>query len=130
MSDWMLYVYKQFDQPMDTTGVSVSIDAVDPNGNYIHLGDTTTDASGFYSLKVTPDLEGTYTIYATFAGTAAYYGSYAETALGVDQAAASPTTTTEASAIEQYFVPVAGLIIVIALIGVVLSLLVLLKKRP
>ncbi|MGD6932751.1 MAG: PQQ-binding-like beta-propeller repeat protein [Candidatus Bathyarchaeia archaeon] len=130
MSDWMLYVYKQFAQPMDTTGVSVSIDAVDPNGNYIHLGDTTTDASGFYSLKVTPDLEGTYTIYATFAGTAAYYGSYAETALGVDQAAASPTTTTEASAIEQYFVPVAGLIIVIALIGVVLSLLVLLKKRP
>ena len=49
-SEWMLYVYKQFSQPTNATGVPVSIDAVDPNGNYIHLGDATSDSSGTIQL--------------------------------------------------------------------------------
>ena len=36
----------------DATGVPVSIDAVDPNGNYIHLGDATSDASGRYHFDI------------------------------------------------------------------------------
>jgi outer membrane protein assembly factor BamB len=129
-SDWMLYVYKQFEQPMDVSGVPVSIDAVDPNGNYIHLADATTDMSGTYSAMVKPAAAGQYTIYVTFAGTSAYYGSYATTCLGVEQGAQStPATTTQTSMTDQYFLPVAGIIIVIALIGVVLSLLAL-KRHP
>ena len=54
----MLYVYKQFSQPMDATGVPVSIDAVDPNGNYIHLGDAVSDASGRFHYEYTPTTEG------------------------------------------------------------------------
>jgi hypothetical protein len=79
-SAWMLYVYKQFSQPMDATGVSISIDATDPNGNSVHLGDTTSDASGQFYFEFTPTTEGKYTIYATFMGSEAYYSSYAQNA--------------------------------------------------
>lgn len=131
MSEWMLYVYKQFEQPSTAKGVPVSIDAVDPNGNYIHLADATTDSSGSYNAMVKPEAAGQYTIYVTFAGTGAFYGSYASTGLGVEQGAQStPTTTTQSvSMTDQYFLPIAGIIIVIALIGVVLSLLAL-KRHP
>ena len=83
MSEWMLYVYKQFPIPADVTGVEVVIDAVDPNGNYINIGTTTSDMSGLFSYLWTPETEGKYTIYATFLGSKSYYGSYAETGLGV-----------------------------------------------
>ncbi len=91
-SDWMLYVYKQFEQPTDATGVPVSIDAVDPNGNYVHLGDTTSDSSGRFHLSFSPDKSGDYIIYATFGGSAAYYSSFAQAEMAVTaQAEASPT---------------------------------------
>ncbi|MEM4144036.1 MAG: hypothetical protein QW445_07880, partial [Candidatus Bathyarchaeia archaeon] len=32
MSDWMLYVYKQFSCPADVRGVEVVIEVLDPNG--------------------------------------------------------------------------------------------------
>ena len=35
MKDWMGYVYQQKPLPTNFTGVPVSIDAVDPNGNFI-----------------------------------------------------------------------------------------------
>ncbi len=130
-SEWMLYVYKQFSQPSSATGVPVSIDAVDPNGNYVHLGDAVSDSSGSYSTMVKPDTAGKYTVYVTFAGTSSYYGSYASTGLGVEQSTeTTPTPTTSAvSMTDQYFLPIAGIIIVIAIIGVVLSLLAL-RRRP
>lgn len=128
-SAWMLYVYKQFEQPTDVTGVPVSIDAVDPNGNYIHLGDTTTDSSGSYSFIYTPETAGAYTIYATFGGSAAYYSSYAQTAMVVQAAAATPEPTQQ-STVEQMFVPAVGAIIaVIVIIGILLAVLVL-RKHP
>jgi hypothetical protein len=83
MSNWMLHVYKQFSQPSNTVGVPVSIDAVDPNNNYVHLGDATTDASGMFSLMYTPEIPGHFTVYATFGGSAGYCASYAETSFGV-----------------------------------------------
>ena len=36
--------------PSDVVGVPVSIDAVDPNGNPVHIGDATSDMSGTYGL--------------------------------------------------------------------------------
>jgi len=127
MSDWMLYVYKQFEQPMDVTGVPVSIDAVDPNGNYIHLGDVVSDSSGAYSFVYNPTTAGTYTVYATFGGSAAYYSSYAQTSMVVQAAAATPEPS-EPSTIEQMFVPAVGAIIaVVVIMGILLALLLLRK---
>jgi hypothetical protein len=129
-SEWMLYVYKQFEQP-HVTGVPVSIDAMDPNNNYVHLGDATTDASGTFSLMVTPENAGKYTVYATFAGSKAYYGSYAQTAVGVQEKVAEPVVEPQPVPItEQYFVPaVAGIIIAIIAVGAVLAILVLRKRQ-
>ena len=75
MSDWMLYVYKNFERPADATGVTVKLEAVDPNNEYVDIGTTTSDSYGNYGLAFEPDVEGTYMIIATFTGSGAYYGS-------------------------------------------------------
>ncbi len=126
-SDWMLYVYKQFAQPSNIVGVPVSIDATDPNNNYIHIGDTTTDMSGQFSYMYTPTNSGKYTVYATFGGSAAYYGSYAQASLGVAQGA-SPTPSPAApvaSASDTYLLPgITAIIVAIIIVGAVLALLI------
>ncbi len=130
-SDWMLYVYKQFPMPTSTTGVDVIISVVDSNGNFREIGTAQTDTSGKYNLHWTPDIAGKYTVIATFAGSGAYYGSYSQTAFGVDEAPAATAAPTEppASVTDQYFAPaVAGIIIAIVLVGVVIVLM--LRKRP
>jgi hypothetical protein len=93
MSDWMLYVYKQFPCPDNAQGVPVRIDVLDSNNNYRNIGTTTSDASGFFSFAWKPDIPGKFTVYAYFEGSESYYGSYAETAFVVDEAA--PTTPIE-----------------------------------
>ena len=50
MSQWMEYLYQQQAKPMNATGVPVSIDAIDPNGNQIHLGDTHSDINGQFAF--------------------------------------------------------------------------------
>jgi hypothetical protein len=122
----MLYVYKQFSKPMDTVGVPVSIDAVDPNGNYVHLGDTTSDADGQFYFTYTPTVAGQYTIYATFAGSAAYYGSYAQNAMVVAAAQTTPTPTPVANTpYEMYTIGMGvAIIAVVAIVG-----LLILKKK-
>ena len=65
--------------PSNITGVPVSIDAVDPNGNYVHIGDTTSDMSGTFSYTWAPTITGDYKITATFGGSQSYGSSYAET---------------------------------------------------
>ncbi|MFA5366105.1 MAG: hypothetical protein WC325_13060, partial [Candidatus Bathyarchaeia archaeon] len=93
MSDWMLYVYKQFSRPTEATGVLISIDATDPNGNYVHIGDTTSDASGKFHFTFKPELAGDYTIFATFGGSKSFYPAFTETAMTVMEAEPTPTTT-------------------------------------
>jgi hypothetical protein len=89
MKVWMEYMYMQKTKPKDATGVNVTIDAIDPNGNLIHIGDAKSDTSGLYSyMWKTPNVPGKYTITATFKGTESYWQSSAETAMGVDPAAA------------------------------------------
>ena len=132
MSDWMLYVYKQFARPANATGVPVSIDVIDSNGNHRNIGSTTSDASGVYSFDWTPDVPGKYTVYVTFAGSGAYYPSFVQSAFVVDaapEATAAPTDS-PASMADLYFVPaVIGIIVAIAIVGAILVLL-LLRKRP
>ena len=133
-TDWMKYVYMQFAKPTNATGVAVSIDAVDPNNNLIHLGDTTSDSSGFFSLRWMPpaDIIGKYTVMATFAGSKSYWPSSAETAFSVDEAAAPAEQTaqpTQPSLADTYFLPMSiAIIVAVIVVGVLLALL-LLRKR-
>jgi hypothetical protein len=87
MSAWMSYVYQQQGEPTNFTGVTVTLTAIDPNHNFITLGNATTDETGSYHLAWTPpSVPGTYTVTATFAGTNGYWPSNAETAMYVQSA--------------------------------------------
>jgi hypothetical protein len=130
-SQWMLYVYKQFERPANVAGVKVSLDVIDANGNYRNIGTTNADSNGFYSFNWTPDIEGKYTLFATFTGSKAYFGSYAQTAFAVTEAAATtqPTQPAGPSMVDQYFLPaVIAIILVIIIVGAVL--LFALRKHP
>jgi hypothetical protein len=134
MDAWMQYLYMQFPRPSNATGVTVSLDTIDPNGNFVHIGDTTSDQSGAYSYRWVPpsDIPGKYTIIATFAGSNSYWSSYSETSLAVDPAAptASPSPTVNLPPTETYFaISTAAIIIAIAIVGVALALL-MLRKHP
>ena len=129
---WMEYVYMQKPRPMDTVGVPVTISVVDANGNYRDIGTATSNSDGFYAMNWMPDIEGQYTVYASFAGSESYWPSHAVTSFAVDPAPATPSPTEAplSSMADAYFVPaVAGIIIAIAIVGIVLALL-LLRKRP
>jgi hypothetical protein len=128
---WMLYVYKNFERPLNATGVSIQLSVVDANGNYRNIGTATSDADGFFNYNWKPDIEGAYTLYASFAGSKAYWPSHAVTSFAVDPAAPTPAPTAIAlqSTADMYFVPaIAGLFVFVAIIGVVIILV--LKKRP
>ena len=128
MSDWMLYVYKQFARPADVVGVEVVVSVVDPNNNCYEVGRATSDASGFFSCAFTPEVPGKYTIIATFEGSGAYYGSFAETAINVEEApAATPAPTPVPQApVETYFAVSTIAIIITIVVGFALLLL---RKR-
>jgi outer membrane protein assembly factor BamB len=130
-SQWMKYVYMQFSKPTNTTGVPVSLDTLDPNGNYIHIGNTISDASGKFCYQWIPEVPGKYTVYASFPGSNSYYSSTSETFIAVEEidATVAPTEQPQASVADTYFVPaVAGLFIAIILLGALM--IVLQRKHP
>ncbi len=132
MSRWMEYLFMQQVYPADAEGVPVTIDTIDPNGNFIHVGDTTTDVNGNYGIVFNPEVSGRYQILATFAGSKSYGPSHATTYMGVgDAPAATPAPTAAPESIaDMYFIPaIAGVIIAVIAIGLVIILLVL-RKRP
>jgi hypothetical protein len=94
MSEWMEYLYMQKPCPEQTIGVQVKLTAVDPNGNSVDVGTVTSDGYGVFKKMWTPEIEGEYTIVATFDGSESYWTSYAETALGVGPAI-TPVTPIE-----------------------------------
>jgi hypothetical protein len=139
MTTQMEYLHMQ--KPIDglwhnatIKGVPVSLDTVDPNGNYIHIGDVTTDGySGTFGYTWQPEIPGQYTVTATFMGDDSYGSSFATTYVSVTEApvvsAATPSpvnfdavnnttlTATIGSAV--------AIIIAIAIVG-----LLILRKRP
>lgn len=130
-NEWMGFVYKQFARPSNATGVEVTLSVVDANGNFRDIGKVTSNADGFYTLNWKPDIEGPYTVYASFTGSESYYPSHAVASFSVEAAAPTtqPTPTSQPSSVEQYFVPaVAGIIVAIAL-GFAITIIVL-RKRP
>jgi hypothetical protein len=132
MGDWMLYVYKQFQRPMNTTGVEATLSVLDSNGNFREIGKATSDSNGFYSLQWTPDITGKYTLYASFAGSKSYWPSNAETAFAVDPAPQPPTTEEPQQPqpmTDTYVLGIgAAIIIAIAVVGAIILLT--LRKRP
>jgi hypothetical protein len=125
MSEWMLYVYKQFPRPADVVGVEVVISVLDPNNNYYEVSRTTADEDGFFSVEFEPEVPGKYTIIAEFEGSKAYYGSYTKTAISVVEApATSEPTPPPASAADVYLLPgIVGIIITIVVVGAVIVLM-------
>jgi outer membrane protein assembly factor BamB len=133
MSDWMLYVYKQFAAPTNATGVTVSLNVLDANNNFRTIGTTTSDATGAFSYVWKPDIPGKYTLIASFAGSNSYWGSSAETAFNVEQpeSTTTPATTSVAqSAADLYFVPAIAGLFVLIIIVLALVVLQMLRKRP
>jgi hypothetical protein len=128
----MEYKYMQQIKPTTATGVPVSLDTVDPNGNFIHIGDVTSDMNGNFGLKFTPEVPGNYQIIATFAGSKAYGSSTATTYLAMGNA--PPTSTPEPTAeplsmADMYILPATvGIIVAIAIATIVIVLA--LRKRP
>jgi hypothetical protein len=129
-SAWMLYVYKQFEHPDNATGVPLTISVLDANGNYRPIGQTTSDANGGYSFTWQPDIAGKYTVYVTFAGSKAYWGSIGENSFFVEEQTATPQPTeTPPNAADLYLLPgIIGIIIAIVVVGLVIILV--LRKRP
>jgi hypothetical protein len=107
-------------------GVPVSIDAVDPNGNNIHIATVTSDGySGTFGYTWTPEIVGQYTITATFAGDDSYGSSFATTYASVSEApvvTTAPTPTPVAQTpYEMYTIGMGvAIIIAIALVGLLL----------
>ena len=132
MKDWMGYIYQQKPLPTNFTGVPVTVNVIDSNGNQRTIGTTMTDTQGIYSLTWTPDIVGNYTVIATFAGTNGYWPSNAETHFNVMQAAATPaptTTTAVSSNTDTYIMGSAiAIIIVIIIVGAVIILMQ--RRRP
>jgi outer membrane protein assembly factor BamB len=128
MSEWMLYVYKQFPRPSTAIGVPVTIDVIDSNGNYRNIGTAISDSSGMFSFTWQPDIEGTYTVIATFAGSKSYWPSFAQTTFVVDPSPPSPPEqpAVELPPTEMYIIgSTVAIIIAIAIVA-----LLLLRKRP
>jgi hypothetical protein len=132
ISQYMEYVYMQQIKPTNTTGVPVTLSVIDANGNYRTIGQTTSNADGFFTYNWKPDIEGQYTVYASFGGSESYWSSQAVTSFAVDPSTATtppPSTTAEPSMSDLYFLPAVAAIILAIAIGFAITILVL-RKRP
>ena len=127
MKDWMAYVYMQKPRPQDATGVPIAISVLDANGNYREIGNVTSDADGFFTYNWKPDIDGPYTVYASFGGSNSYWPSHAVTSFVADPEPTVAPTSQPVQALppfEMYFA-----ISTIAIIAVVLVAMLLLMKR-
>jgi hypothetical protein len=130
MSDWMLYVYKQFERPADIVGVNVVVSVIDPNNNVYEVGRTTSDSSGFFKLAFIPEVPGEYTVIASFDGSGAYYGSFDEAAINVEEApSATPEPTPTPAPMTDTYVLGIGAAAIIAIVAIGLVIILMLRKR-
>ncbi|MCJ7561029.1 PQQ-binding-like beta-propeller repeat protein [Candidatus Bathyarchaeota archaeon] len=128
----MEYLHKQHPIPANVTGVPVSLDAIDPNGNYVHIGTVTSDAyTGMFKKMWTPEVPGEYTVIATFMGDESYGSSYAETAVSVVEAPEATPEPEPAAAPDNtplfYAITAAAVAIIIA---VAIATVLTPRKRP
>jgi outer membrane protein assembly factor BamB len=130
---WMQYVYQQGPCPTNAQGVTVTLSTIDPNGNTFVIGNATTDALGMFAKAYTPNVPGTYQVFATFAGTDSYWQSSSETAFNVMQApnvTPAPTSVTTQSMADLYFLPLSIVMIVAILVLAVIVVWSTVRKHP
>jgi len=132
MSEWMDYLHMQnatlINNPPMPRGVPVTLWAVDPNGNTQEIGTVTSDGSGLFKKLWTPEIPGEFTVYATFAGSESYWGSYAATAVGVT-AAPEATPGPEAPVDNTPMLTGITAAVIVAIIICVITLILVLRKR-
>lgn len=122
--------------PANTTGVPVSIDAIDPNGNFVHLGDATSDASGFYNFQVNPSMlsagAGTYKVIANFAGSESYWPSSSESSFTVNSApTVTPAATAQANvATTADLMTYMAAAVIAIIIAIAIATVLMLRKHP
>ena len=99
MMAWMGYVYQQQSEPTNFTGVTVTLTAIDPNGNFITLGNATTDANGLYhyAWQAPQIFQANTLVTATFAGTNGYWETSKETDMVVQRRFSYTSTNIYAS---------------------------------
>jgi hypothetical protein len=124
MQAWMEYLYEQQAIPTNAKGVEVTLDAIDPNNNFIHIGTATNDINGNYGFAFTPEVPGTYQIIATFAGSKSYGSSFATTYITVGEAPPTPAEPQPAPAqppLDMYLLyATVAIIIAVAIVGLLL----------
>ena len=128
MSSWMEYIYMQKPRPFNAKGVEVILSVLDSNNNFREIGRTTSDSDGFYSFQWKPDITGKYAVYASFAGSEAYYPSHAEAAFVVDPAPAEPPEVTIPPDNSGLYVTY-GTIAIIVTIIIVGAVIILMQRR-
>jgi hypothetical protein len=118
---WMEFLYMQQAKPTDATGVLVHLTGIDPNGNFQDIGTTVSDEFGNYVIDWTPPVPGTYTVKATFEGSASYYGSAASTSFVVSDAPSQTTTSTSTEPLGMYIIAATAIIVIaIAIVAVLI----------
>lgn len=133
MQAWMEHVYMQKPISDNIKGVPVVLTAVDSNGHSQEIGTVESDSNGFYSIMWQPPTEDKYTIVATFEGSKSYFGSCAETAIGVGSASpavpASPSVApppSDGTLSMTLYISVAAIAIIVVII---VAALVLRKRK-
>jgi len=118
-------------KPTDATGVTVTLSVYDANGNYRTIGTAQSDSSGMFSYAWAPDIEGQYTVVATFEGTNSYYGTSAESSFYAmnTPATATPQPTAVPSAADLYFLPAIVGLFVLIVVGIAV-LAILMTRKP
>ena len=110
------------------TGVPVSLDTVDPNGNYVHIADVTTEAyGGTFGFTWEPEVPGQYAVTATFMGDDSYGSSFAQTYVTVHDAP-PPTAQPEQTQPPDYTWTIIGTGIAM-IIAVAIGTVMILRKR-
>jgi outer membrane protein assembly factor BamB len=135
MAEWMDYLYGQnatlLNSPPKPNGVSVRLSAVGPNGDVIEIGTVTSGSGGMFKKMWTPQTEGEYTVYATFDGSNSYWGSYAETGLGITEAPADTSTNQPALEATDYTMTIVGvgIAVIIAVAIAAVAIILMVRKR-
>ncbi len=122
MGPWMDYLHMQNQIPADVIGVPVSIDAVDPNNNVVHLATVNTDASGTFGYVWSPSNAGEYKITATFAGDDSYGSSWAQTYASVVQPTSSPTQTPATTAEETVSNSDLAMYLIVGIVAIIIAI--------
>jgi len=112
------------------TGVPVSLDTVDPNGNFRHIADVVTDGySGTFAYTWTPDVPGQYAVTATFMGDDSYGSSFAQTYVSISEAPPASATPEPPQVPPDNSMLIIGATVAIILAVAIVGILIL-RKRP